>query len=47
MPQYQRQKQGQARVRILPKDATRAYLLMMKHSGGGTASPAERCVCRQ
>lgn len=35
MPQYQRQKQGQARVRILPKDATRAYLLMMKHSGGG------------
>ena len=35
MPQYQKQKQGQARVRILPEDATRAYLLMMKHSGGG------------
>ena len=35
MPQYQKQKQGQARVRILPKDATRAYLLMMKHSGSG------------
>lgn len=34
MPQYQQQKKGQARVRILPKDATRAYLLMMKHSGG-------------
>lgn len=34
MPQYQQQKKGQARVRILPKDATRAYLLMMRHSGG-------------
>ena len=34
MPQYQQQKKGQARIRILPKDATRAYLLMMKHSGG-------------
>ena len=34
MPQYQQQKKGQARVRILPKDATRAYLLMMKESGG-------------
>ena len=34
MPQYQQQKKGQARVRILPKDATRAYLLMMKLSGG-------------
>ena len=34
MPQYQQQKKGQARVRILPKDATRAYLLMMKHSAG-------------
>ena len=34
MPQYQQQKKGQARVRILPKDATRAYLLMMKQSGG-------------
>lgn len=34
MPQYQQQKKGQARIRILPKDATRAYLLMMKSSGG-------------
>ena len=34
MPQYQQQKKGQARVRILPKDATRAYLLLMRHSGG-------------
>jgi hypothetical protein len=34
MPQYQQQKKGQARVRILPKDAMRAYLLMMKQSGG-------------
>jgi hypothetical protein len=34
MPQYQQQKKGQARVRILSKDATRAYLLMMKESGG-------------
>lgn len=34
MPQYQQQKKGQARIRILPKDATRAYLLLMKHSGG-------------
>ncbi len=35
MPQYQRQKQGQARVRILPKDATRAYLLMMQKCSSG------------
>jgi len=34
MPQYQQQKKGQARVRILSKDATRAYLLMMKQSAG-------------
>ncbi|HLJ55685.1 MAG TPA: hypothetical protein VKT77_11655 [Chthonomonadaceae bacterium] len=34
MPQYQQLKKGMARVRVLPKDATRAYLLMMKHSGG-------------
>ncbi len=32
MPQYQQQKKGQARVRILAKDATRAYLLIMKHN---------------
>ena len=34
MPQYQSQKKGQARIRVLPKDATRAYLLLMRHSGG-------------
>ena len=34
MPQYQRQKQGQARVRILSKDATRAYMLLMQKTGG-------------
>lgn len=34
MPQYQQQKKGQARIRILSKDVTRAYLLMMRHSGG-------------
>ena len=34
MPQYQQQKKGQARIRILSKDATRAYLLLMKQSGG-------------
>lgn len=34
MPQYQQQKKGQARIRILSKDVTRAYLLMMRQSGG-------------
>ena len=34
MPQFQEIKKGFARVRVLPKDATRAYLLMMKQSGG-------------
>ncbi len=34
MPQYQQQKKGQARVRILSKDATRAYLLLMQKTGG-------------
>ena len=34
MPQYQQQKKGQARIRVLSKDATRAYMLMMQHSGG-------------
>lgn len=34
MPQYEQLKKGYARVRILPKDATRAYLLLMKQSGG-------------
>jgi hypothetical protein len=34
MPQYQQQKKGQSRVRILSKDATRAYLLLMQKTGG-------------
>jgi hypothetical protein len=34
MPQYQQQKKGQAKIRILSKDATRAYLLLMKQGGG-------------
>ena len=34
MPQYQQQKKGQARIRILSKDATRAYLFLMQHTGG-------------
>lgn len=34
MPQYQEQKKGQARIRVLSKDATRAYLLMMQKTGG-------------
>ena len=33
MPQFQRRQAGQARVKILPRDATRAYMLMMKQSG--------------
>jgi hypothetical protein len=34
MPQYQQHKKGHVRVRVLSKDATQAYLLMMRHSGG-------------
>ena len=34
MPQYQQQKKGQARIRILPKDATRAYMFLMQQTGG-------------
>ena len=34
MPQYQALKKGYARVRILPKDATRAYLMLMRQSSG-------------
>ncbi len=34
MPQYQQQKAGHSRVRVLSKDATRAYLLMVKQSKG-------------
>lgn len=34
MPQYYQQKKDQARVRILTKDATRAYMLLMRQTGG-------------
>lgn len=34
MPQFQQQKKGFSRVRVLSKDATRAYLLMVKKSKG-------------
>jgi hypothetical protein len=34
MPQYQQQKKGQARIRVLSKDATRAYMLLMQKTGG-------------
>ena len=34
MPQFQQHKKGQARVRVLPEDSTRAYLLMMRHAAG-------------
>ncbi len=34
MPQYQEQKKGQARIRVLSKDATRAYMLLMQKTGG-------------
>jgi hypothetical protein len=34
MPQFQQQKKGFARIRILSEDATRAYLLMVRHSKG-------------
>ena len=35
MPQYQQLKKGQARIKILPKDASRAYLLLMQKTMGG------------
>ncbi len=34
MPQYYQQRKDQARVRILSKDATRAYILLMRKTGG-------------
>lgn len=34
MPQYQQLKRGQVRVRILPPDAMRAYLICMQQFGG-------------
>ncbi len=34
MPQYQQMKKGYARVRILPKDATLAYMTLMRETGG-------------
>ena len=41
MPQFYQQKKGQARVRILPKDAMRAFLLLMKKTGGSLQSLSE------
>ena len=32
MPQYQQQKKGQSRIRVISKDATRAYLFLMKNT---------------
>jgi len=34
MPQYQQQKKGMARIKVLSKDATRAYMLLMQKTGG-------------
>jgi len=34
MPQYYQQKKDQARVRILSKDATRAYIYLMRKTAG-------------
>ena len=34
MPQYQQQKKGMARIRVLGKDASRAYMLLMQKTGG-------------
>lgn len=34
MPQYQQQKKGQARIRVLPKDASRVQLFLMRYSAG-------------
>jgi len=34
MPQYQQHKKGQARIRILSKDATRIYMFLMQKTGG-------------
>ena len=34
MPQYQQQKKNQARIKVLGKDATRAYMLLMQKSAG-------------
>jgi hypothetical protein len=34
MPQYQQLKKGHSRIKVLSKDATRAYLLLMRQTGG-------------
>ena len=34
MPQFQEQKKGQTRIRVLSKDAVRAYVLLMQTTGG-------------
>lgn len=34
MPQFQQHKKGMARIRVLSKDSTRAYMLLMQKTGG-------------
>jgi hypothetical protein len=34
MPQFQQQKKGLARIKVAGKDSTRAYMLLMQHTGG-------------
>ena len=34
MPQYYQQRKDQARVRVLSKDATKAYLFLMRRTNG-------------
>lgn len=34
MPQFDQHKKGQSRIRVLSKDATRAYLMLMQRTGG-------------
>ena len=46
MPQFQRQKSGQAKVRVLSVDATHAYMLLMRHTGGKMqVLPGDVYVC--
>lgn len=34
MPQFDQHKKGQARIRVLSKDSTRAYMLLMRELAG-------------
>ena len=44
MPQYQQQKKGMARIRVLGKDATRAYMLLMQKTGGKMQALPMACL---